>query len=120
MLRSSALMLESAVSCLAVCLDNLPTAKGGHWDALLLLRCLSLPLRPFILSVFRSTCVGCIWASLVPQTVKSLPAAREIWAGPWVGKIPWRRAWQSTPGFLPGESHGERSLVAAVYGVAKG
>ena len=25
---------------------------------------------------------------------------------PWVGKIPWRRAQQSTPVFLPGESHG--------------
>ena len=23
----------------------------------------------------------------------------------WVGKIPWRRAWQPTPVFLPGESH---------------
>ena len=23
---------------------------------------------------------------------------------PWVGKIPWRRAWQSTPVFLPRES----------------
>ena len=30
---------------------------------------------------------------------------------PWVGKIPWRRAWQPTPGFLPGESHGQRSPV---------
>ena len=30
---------------------------------------------------------------------------------PWVGKIPWRRAWQPTPVFLPGESHGERSLA---------
>ena len=29
---------------------------------------------------------------------------------PWVGKIPWRRAWQPTPGFLSGESHGQRSL----------
>ena len=28
--------------------------------------------------------------------------------GPW--KIPWR-TWQPTPGFLPGESHGQRSLV---------
>ena len=27
------------------------------------------------------------------------------------GKIPWRRAWQPTPVFLPGESHGQRSLV---------
>ena len=30
---------------------------------------------------------------------------------PWVRKIPWRKAWQSTPVFLPGESHGQRSLV---------
>ena len=26
------------------------------------------------------------------------------------GKIPWRRKWQPTPVFLPGESHGQRSL----------
>ena len=30
---------------------------------------------------------------------------------PWVGKIPWRKAWQPTPVFLPGESHGQRSLA---------
>ena len=30
---------------------------------------------------------------------------------PWVGKIPWRRQWQPTPVLLPGESHGQRSLV---------
>ena len=29
---------------------------------------------------------------------------------PWVRKIPQRRAWQPTPVFLPGESHGQRSL----------
>ena len=29
----------------------------------------------------------------------------------WVGKIPWRRAWQPTPVFLPGKSHRQRSLV---------
>jgi len=28
----------------------------------------------------------------------------------WVGKILWRRTWQPTPVFLPGESHGQRSL----------
>ena len=27
------------------------------------------------------------------------------------GKIPWKRKWHPTPGFLPGESHGQRSLV---------
>ena len=30
---------------------------------------------------------------------------------PWVRKIPWRREWQPTPAFLPGEFHGQRSLV---------
>ena len=30
---------------------------------------------------------------------------------PWVRKIPWRRAWKPSPVFLPGESHGQRSLV---------
>ena len=29
---------------------------------------------------------------------------------PWVRKIPWRRAWQLTPVFLPGESHRQRTL----------
>ena len=40
------------------------------------------------------------WASLVAQMVKNPPA---MW-DPWVGKIPWRRAWQPTLVFLPGES----------------
>jgi len=30
---------------------------------------------------------------------------------PWVGKIPWRRKWQPTPVFLPGNSQGQRNLV---------
>jgi len=30
---------------------------------------------------------------------------------PWVGKILWRRKWQSTPVFLLGKSHGQSSLV---------
>jgi len=30
---------------------------------------------------------------------------------PWVGKTLWRRRWQPTPVFLPGKSHGQRSLA---------
>ena len=30
---------------------------------------------------------------------------------PWVREIFWRKKWQPTPLFLPGESHGQRSLV---------
>ena len=52
-----------------------------------------------------------IWASLVAQTVKHLPAMRETRFNSWVGKIPWRRKWQPTPVLLPGKLHGLRSLV---------
>ena len=54
---------------------------------------------------------GCMyvgtWTSLVPQMVKNpvLQCGRPGF-DPWVGKICWRRAWQPTPIFLPGESHG--------------
>ena len=30
---------------------------------------------------------------------------------PWIRKIPWRRKWQPTTVFLPGEFHGQRSLA---------
>ena len=36
---------------------------------------------------------------------------RDMGLTPRVRKIPWRRAWQPTSVFLPGESHGQRSLV---------
>ena len=44
------------------------------------------------------------WSSLVAQTVKIRPQWGRPGFNPWVGKIPWRRAWQPTPVFLPGES----------------
>jgi len=37
--------------------------------------------------------------------------AGDLEFDPWVGKIPWRRKWQPTPVFLPGKSHGQRTLV---------
>ena len=36
---------------------------------------------------------------------------KRPWFDPWVRKIPWRREWQATPVFLPGEFCGQRSLV---------
>ena len=46
--------------------------------------------------------------------VKNLPAnagdARDRFY-PWVRNIPWKRKWQPTPVFLPGKSHGWRSLA---------
>ena len=46
-----------------------------------------------------------------PHMVTSPPAMQETRFNPWVRKIPWRRAWQSTLVFLPGESCGQRGLV---------
>ena len=38
---------------------------------------------------------------------------------PWIWKIPWRRAWQLIPVFLPGESHGQRGLWATIHRVTE-
>ena len=48
------------------------------------------------------------WTSPVAQQFRSHRTPRF---DPLVGKIPWRRAWQPASVFLPGESHGQRSLV---------
>ena len=53
------------------------------------------------------------------QLVNNFPAMRETWVqsldweDPWVRKIPWRREWLPTLVLLPGESHGQRSLVGS-------
>ena len=43
------------------------------------------------------------------QTAENRPAVQETWVRSLGGETPWRRAWQHTPVFLPGESHGQRS-----------
>ena len=58
--------------------------------------------------------IQCRWAFQVALGVKNPPAnARDMRDrfDPWVRKIPWRNAKQPTPAFLPGESHGQRSLA---------
>ena len=49
--------------------------------------------------------------SMVGQLVKNPPAMQETPVDSWVGKTPWRREQLSTPVFLPGKSHGQRSLA---------
>ena len=52
------------------------------------------------------------WISLEAQTVKkSVCNAGDLGLIPRVRKIPWRREWLPTLVFLPGESHGQRSLA---------
>ena len=57
-----------------------------------------------ILAVVISNSICIEWASQGAQLVKNLLQCRRLWFDPWFGKIPWRRKWQPTPVFLPGES----------------
>ena len=50
------------------------------------------------------------WASVVAQMVKNLPAMWETWVRSLVWEDPLEE-WQPTLVFLPGEPHGQRSLV---------
>ena len=47
--------------------------------------------------------------------VKNLPAnaedTRDAGSVPGLGRFPWRRKWQPTPVFLPGQFHGQRNLA---------
>ena len=63
-----------------------------------------------------------IWATrwnnaIIPRPLPTTPSHgsvvknRRYRFNPWVGNIPWRRAEQPTPVFLPGKSHGQRSVV---------
>ena len=49
------------------------------------------------------------------SVVKILPAdagdTRDVVSIPRLGEIPWKRKWQPPPVFLPGKSHGPRSLA---------
>ena len=80
--------------------------------------------RPGVLQFMGSQGVGHDWttklnwtelpnggASLVTQMVKTAYQCRRRGFDPWLGKIPCRRKWQPTLVFLPGKSHGQRSLV---------
>ena len=52
-----------------------------------------------------------LWASPVVLAVPDEAVDTRNTGLSQVRKIPWRRAWQPTPVFLPRESHGQRSLA---------
>ena len=60
--------------------------------------------------------VGFNWNDLVCMTLQSIylsdsDGKESACNAERFSKIPWRRAWQPTPAFLPGESHGQKSLA---------
>jgi len=53
------------------------------------------------------------WVSVVAQWYRiHLPVeeTQETWVQSLGQEFPWRKKWQPTPVFLPGKSHGQRSL----------
>ena len=57
------------------------------------------------------TWVGFPCSSVVKNPPANAGDAGDVGSFPGSEKIPWRRKWQATPVFLPGESHGQRSLA---------
>ena len=49
---------------------------------------------------------------MVKNLTASARRCRKHGFDPWVGKLPWKKKWQPTLVFLPGESHGQRSVVS--------
>ena len=66
-------------------------------------------------NIYYSLCSICAIMTLgVPRWCSSKESTcqyRRHRFNPWSGKILWRRKWQRTPEFLPGEHHGQRSLA---------
>ena len=86
----------------------------GVGSLLLDLPCLSHPVGACGPIIFNPETVASI--SFLRGTSGKEPACqcrrrKRCWFVPWVRKIPWRRAWQLTPVFLPGESRGQGSLA---------
>ena len=54
---------------------------------------------------------GLPWWLSSKESARSAGVAGDLDSIPGSGRFPSKKAWQSTPVFLPGESHGQRSLV---------
>ena len=104
----------------ALALGALCHTSNLHWLSILhmvmyMFQCFSLKSsHPLLLPLSPKICSSCL--SPLLQGFPSGASGKEPTCqfrrhkrcgfDPWVKKIPWRRAWQSTPIFLPGESHG--------------
>ena len=103
---------------LALMLYSIPKLRSTHrnldltemdflpYGKMLLIKEMELPYKETVIHL-----INLSWASLVAQKVSVCLQCRRPGFDPQVGKIPWRRKWQPTLVFLPGESHRQRSLV---------
>ena len=87
--------IHSRRSICGSCLVSSHRGFRGSRDSCFDIRVSDCPNTVLLFFFFTSYC-----RNMVPQVVKNPPAKWENW----VGMIPWRRARQPTPVFLPGES----------------
>ena len=72
----------------------------------------SVPEVHFILrNHFLCSPIGFPGSSASKESAYDAGNAGDAGSIPGLGRFPWRREWQPTPLFLPGEHHGQRSLV---------
>ena len=69
-----------------------------------------LQANPRVLLIFSMGLIGLPQRLCGKRILLRRRSHRRCRFDPWVRKICWRRAWQPTPVFLPGESHRQRSL----------
>ena len=80
--------------------------------------------KPCVLQSIESQRVGHSWVTEQQQWWEGFPGGasgkehrcqcrrcKRLWFDPWFGKITWKRKWQRTLVFLPGESNGQRRLA---------
>ena len=66
---------------------------------------------------FKNSFANILWRTTCGSDGKeSVCNAGDPSFDPWVCNVPWRREWQRTPVFLPGEFHGQRSLGSQIVG----
>ena len=77
------------------------------------LGCTSSRIAHLFTDIFKLSIVD-LQLSLWLSSKESACQCRRCGFNPWVRKISWRRKWQPTPVFLPGKSHGQRSLSGSM------
>ena len=110
---------EVAQSCLTLCVPMDCSLPGSSVHGIFQARILGWGAISF--SRGSSQPRDWTWVSLTVDRHFTIWAIREViknhlpMQGTWVRslgwEVPWRRKWKSTPGLLPGKSHGQRSLV---------
>ena len=112
---------KSTLSCFSLSLNGKSSVSLTSSQLLQLLKCSTnqdspLPLNQLLRLKYHLYTDG---ASLVAQRLKRLPPMRETRVQSLGWEDPLEKEMVPTPVFLPGESHGWRSLTGYSHGVAK-